>query len=154
MKLYLQKITIVAVFLLPVPTMSAYADLRLCNATSSRIGVAIGYKGEDDWITEGWWNIASNTCATVLKGELVARYYYVHGIDYDHGGEWSGKASMCIRDQEFKINGAGNCEKRDLRPAGFFEIDTNASSDWTVKFTDAGAYRKKNRKLGLRTITK
>ena len=37
----------------------AYADLKLCNTTASRVGVAIGYKDAEGWATEGWWNIAS-----------------------------------------------------------------------------------------------
>ncbi|MEX1060395.1 MAG: DUF1036 domain-containing protein, partial [Methyloceanibacter sp.] len=44
----------------------AYADLKLCNTTASRVGVAIGYKDAEGWATEGWWNIASHTCETLL----------------------------------------------------------------------------------------
>ena len=32
----------------------AAADLKLCNTTSSRIGVAIGYQDTGGWTTEGW----------------------------------------------------------------------------------------------------
>ena len=39
-------------------TLSARADLKLCNTTASRIGVAIGYQDATGWTTEGWWNIA------------------------------------------------------------------------------------------------
>ena len=70
----------------------AAADFRLCNNTSSRVGIAIGYKDSDGWTTEGWWNLPARTCETVLKGNLVARYYYVYAIDYDRGGEWMGQA--------------------------------------------------------------
>ena len=41
---------------------AARADLKLCNSTSSRIGVAVGYRDQTGWATEGWWNIASQTC--------------------------------------------------------------------------------------------
>ena len=69
----------------------AAADFRLCNNTSSRVGIAIGYKDNEGWTTEGWWNLPARTCETVLKGNLVARYYYVYAIDYDRGGEWMGQ---------------------------------------------------------------
>ena len=36
----------------------ARADLRMCNLTTSRIGIAIGYRDQQGWVTEGWWNIA------------------------------------------------------------------------------------------------
>ena len=71
---------------------AAHADLKLCNSTDSRIGIAIGYKDTDGWTTEGWWNVASHSCETLLKGNLIARYYYVHAVDYDRGGEWRGPA--------------------------------------------------------------
>ena len=64
----------------------AQADLKLCNTTASRVGVAIGYKDAEGWATEGWWNIASHTCETLLKGVLIGRFYYIHAIDYDRGG--------------------------------------------------------------------
>ena len=35
----------------------AAADFRLCNNTTSRVGIALGYKENDGWTTEGWWNL-------------------------------------------------------------------------------------------------
>src|SRR6201995_3548644 len=82
----------------------AAADFRLCNNTSSRVGVAIGYKDKDGWATEGWWNLSSRGgCEVVLRGTLASRYYYIYAVDYDRGGEWSGQAFMCTRDKEFLI---------------------------------------------------
>ncbi len=116
----------------------AAADLKLCNTTSSRVGVAIGYKDEKGWVSEGWWNVASNTCEVLLKGTLVARYYYVHALDYDRGGEWGGKASMCTGDKAFTIRGVKDCQQRGYKQSGFFEVDTNDQKDWTVRLTDPG----------------
>ena len=48
----------------------------------------------EGWPTEGWWNIASKTCETLLKGAVPSRFVYVHAIDYDRGGEWGGKAPL------------------------------------------------------------
>jgi len=81
----------------------AAADFRLCNNTSSRVGIALGYKDADGWTTEGWWNVSSRACETLLRGTLVARFYYIYALDYDRGGEWSGQAFMCSRDKEFTI---------------------------------------------------
>src|SRR5688572_8248537 len=33
----------------------AKADLKLCNNTESRVGVALGYKDAQGWASEGWW---------------------------------------------------------------------------------------------------
>src|SRR5271163_704208 len=114
----------------------AAADFRLCNNTASRVGAAVGYKDADGWTTEGWWNLPSRTCETVLKGNLVARFYYVYAIDYDHGGEWMGQAYMCTRDKEFTIRGISDCLARGYDRTGFFEVDTGEQRAWTVQLTE------------------
>jgi uncharacterized membrane protein len=118
--------------------LPAHADFKLCNNTSSRIGVAIGYKDDKGWVSEGWWNVASQTCEVLLKGPLVARFYYVHALDYDRGGEWGGKSFMCTADKIFTIRGEGDCPSRGYKRSGFFEVDTNEEKDWTVRLTDPG----------------
>ena len=64
------------------------------------------------------------SCETLLRGTLVARYYYIYAIDYDRGGEWSGQAFMCSRDKEFTIKGTENCLARGYDRTGYFEVDT------------------------------
>jgi uncharacterized membrane protein len=116
----------------------AAADFRLCNNTSSRVGIALGYKDADGWTTEGWWNVSSRSCETLLRGNLVARFYYIYALDYDRGGEWSGQAFMCSRDKEFTIKGTENCLARGFDRTGFFEVDTGEQRAWTVQLTEAG----------------
>src|ERR671921_597763 len=114
----------------------AAADFRLCNNTSSRVGIALGYKDAEGWTTEGWWNVSSRSCETLLRGTLVARYYYIYARDYDRGGEWSGQAFMCSRDKEFTIKGTENCLARGFDRTGFFEVDTGEQRAWTVQLTE------------------
>jgi uncharacterized membrane protein len=121
-----------------LPAVSARADFQICNATSSRVGVAIGYKDNDgNWVTEGWWNLPPHACEVPLKGSLLARFYYVYAIDYDNGGEWAGTSYMCTREKEFKIVGIHDCLARGYDRTGFYEIDTGEQRTWTVQFTDA-----------------
>jgi uncharacterized membrane protein len=115
----------------------ARADFRLCNNTGGRVGVAIGYKDSEGWATEGWWNLPSRSCETLLRGTLVARYYYIYAVDYDRGGEWSGRAFMCTRDKEFTIRGTEDCLARGYDRTGFFEVDTGEQQTWTVQLTDS-----------------
>ena len=126
-----------ALFVLAASADPAAANFRLCNNTSSHVGVAIGYKGADGWTTEGWWNLPSHTCETLVKGDLVARYYYVYAVDYDRGGEWMGSAYMCTREKEFTIRGINNCLARGYDRTGFYEVDTGQQSTWTVQLTEA-----------------
>src|SRR5678815_5161640 len=118
-------------------TDPAAADFRLCNNTGSRVGIAIGYKDSEGWTTEGWWNLSARSCETLVKGQLVARFYYVYGVDYDRGGEWSGKACMCTRDKEFTIKGIEDCLARGYDRTGFFEVDTSEQRSWTVQLTES-----------------
>ena len=132
---------------LPLTILStgpAAADFRLCNNTPSRVGIAIGYKDADGWTTEGWWNLPARSCETVLKGNLVARYYYVYAIDYDRGGEWMGQAYMCTRDKEFTIRGIGDCLARGYDRTGFFEVDTGEQRVWTVQLTESSEQPKQS----------
>jgi uncharacterized membrane protein len=127
---------VLATTLLAASAVPALADFRLCNNTGSRVGVAIGYKDTEGWVTEGWWNVTARTCETLLRGSLVARYYYIYAVDYDRGGEWSGRAYMCSRDKEFTIRGTKNCLARGYDRTGFFEVDTREQRSWTVQLTD------------------
>jgi uncharacterized membrane protein len=116
----------------------AHADLRICNKTTSRIGIAVGYKDSDAWTTEGWWNLPASSCETLLAGALVSRYYYLYAIDYDRGGEWSGRSFMCTQEKTFTIKGVEDCLKRGFERTGFFEIDTGDQRNWTVQLTEPG----------------
>src|SRR5690349_14675286 len=118
------------------PAGPAKADFRLCNNTGNRVGIAIGYKENEGWTTEGWWNVSARSCETVLRGALVARFYYIYAVDYDRGGEWSGQAFMCTREKEFTIRGTDNCLARGFDRTGFFEVDTSEQRAWTVQLTE------------------
>ena len=115
---------------------AARADFRLCNNTATRASIALAYTDGQRWVSEGWWNLKANVCETLLKGPLAAQYYYVYGMD-EAGGEWKGKAFMCTRDREFKIDGRQDCFVRGFDRTGFFEVDTGKDAkNWTVQLTD------------------
>jgi len=123
----------------------ALAELKLCNATPSRIGIAIGYQDVKGWATEGWWNIAAQTCENILKTPVPSRYIYIYAIDYERGGEWTGSHSMCIASKSFSIRDVKDCKKRGFKKTGFYEVDTGKSTNWTIRLTDPeeGATKKK-----------
>jgi uncharacterized membrane protein len=149
LRLLARLVPVLAVALFCLWTSPAAADFRLCNNTSSRVGIALGYKDADGWTTEGWWNISSRSCETLLRGTLVARYYYIYAIDYDRGGEWSGQAFMCSRDKEFTIRGTEDCLARGFDRTGYFEVDTGEQRAWTVQLTDANEQPAQQRVPGL-----
>ena len=116
-------------------TSPARADLRLCNMTSSRVSIALGYNDGQGWVTEGWWNLRSRACETLLKGQLAGRFYYVHAIA-DQGGSWGGRSFMCTREREFTIRGTEDCLARGFDRSGFHEVDTGEQKSWTIQLTE------------------
>ena len=108
----------------------------MCNNTNNRVSVALGYTDGQNWVSEGWWNLKSLDCVTLLRGALAAQYYYLYAMD-ERGGEWKGKVFMCTSDREFKIEGRQDCFVRGFNRTGFFEVDTGDQRAWTVQLTDA-----------------
>lgn len=117
----------------------ALADFRVCNATQSLVGVAIGYRAQAGWVTEGWWHIEASSCKTLIEGALASRYYYLYAEDAQRGGRWEGEINMCVAEREFKISGPGDCFARGFQRAGFQEYDTREQSSWMVQLTDEPA---------------
>ena len=113
----------------------AFADLKLCNNTTSSVSIAIGYKDKEGWASEGWWTAKPTACINLLKGPLIARYYYVYAVDREKGGNWGGKAMVCIKDKIFTIRGIDKCAERGYQEQGFFEVDTGEKQDWTVSLS-------------------
>jgi uncharacterized membrane protein len=125
-----------AFLLLALCAAPAKADLKLCNKTDSRVGIAIGYKDKNGWATEGWWKAepagGAKSCTTLFSGKLIAQYYYIYAVDYSKGGAWGGKSMLCIRDKIFTIRGFDKCEERGYKKVGFTEVDTGEETDWTI----------------------
>lgn len=99
-------------------------------------GVAIGYRAQDGWVSEGWWQVPSSTCATLIEGELQSRYYYLYAEDAAHGGRWTGDVNMCVAENEFKIAGVDDCYARSFQRMGFKEYDTGRQGSWMVQLSD------------------
>lgn len=117
----------------------AYADLRVCNQTSDPVSIALGYRAKQGWQSEGWWVAAPSQCATVFQGSLNSRFFYLFAADDIGGGAWDGSVYMCTRDDSFTIFGVEDCLARGYERTGFFEVDTQNKSDWTLQLTDPAA---------------
>jgi len=114
----------------------ARADLRVCNQTRHTISIALGYRAERGWQSEGWWVAGPDNCAIVYQGELNARFYYIFAADDIGGGVWGGKVYMCTRDEAFTIFGVEDCLARGYERTGFFEVDTQNRGEWTLQLTE------------------
>jgi uncharacterized membrane protein len=114
----------------------AKADLRVCNEGSNLVSVALGYRAERGWMSEGWWQAPPGECRVLYQGDLERRFYYLFAADDIGGGAWDGTVFMCTRDESFTIFGVEDCLARGYERTGFFEVDTQNRTDWTLQLTE------------------
>lgn len=117
----------------------AHAGLELCNDTVAPQSVAVGYKQDGDWVSEGWWELKPGACVTSVAGELKYRFYYFRaespGWEFRHD-----RLSFCTSDVLFTVRGDGECEERGYEKSYFAKIDTGKDAQH-FKQTIAGHLR-------------
>ena len=121
----------------PALSLPAQADFRVCNGTQTLVGVAVGQRTAEGWVSEGWWRIPATTCRSVVEGELNSRYYYLYAEDAEGLGRWAGTVDMCIAENEFRIVGVADCFARGFQKMGFREYDTGGQGSWMVQLTES-----------------
>ena len=110
----------------------AWAGFEVCNATDVRQSIAVGYKANEIWVSEGWWNAEPGACVLVLSGNLKNRYYYVKALADGH--EFKAEDySFCITQEEFTIEGDEDCEGRGYVKSYFIEVDTGETATHFTK---------------------
>lgn len=126
------------VALLLLTPSAALAGLEICNETTVKQTVAIGYKDGDDWVSEGWWNIVSGDCKTPLDGELKSRYYYYRALASGRDFQDQNIAFCTVR-KAFTIVGDSDCEGRGYEKSMFSKIDTGkTATHFVFSITEAG----------------
>ncbi len=118
---------------------SAEAGLEICNNTDVLQSIAIGYTGETDWTSEGWWNIEAGDCVELVPGNLTKRYYYYYAeseTDTFRGQSYT----FCTETEEFTIVGDTDCEDRGYETSDFREVDTGeTATSFTLTLVDTSA---------------
>lgn len=89
------------------------STVEVCNTSSKNIYVSLGYKGDDEWLAEGWWYIGASKCAT-LKTD-VRGYIYAFATDNPLVPSivWSSKddpAKFCLDIRDKFANPDSFCE--------------------------------------------
>ncbi len=129
---------------------AAQAGLEICNDTGDKQSISIGYKGDDDWTSEGWWNVEPGECVQPVSGDLKKRYYYLRA-EVDGGEFEGGNYYFCTTPTEYTIVGDTECESRGYDREDFVEIDTGETATHHVYRMTAGdmASRQDPDKFGL-----
>ena len=110
--------------------------LSLCNQSFDVLNIAIaepgGSGGAEDYVTRGWWRVAPNQCATLLRDPLEAKEYFVFAADVFGNEALPGVTPMCVGTREFKIESQRDCLIRGFLDARFYEVDPQGQPSWTV----------------------
>lgn len=109
----------------------AAAELRFCNETSARVTVAIGYRSDGAWRSEGWWTVEPGACRAVVSEPLRNRFYYYRATSkldsWTHENYY-----FCTTPQAFDISGDDDCTARGYDREAFTEI---ALAEGVTRFT-------------------
>jgi uncharacterized membrane protein len=108
------------------------AEFAVCNQTLDIANVAIAESGAGKLESRGWWVIAPNRCADVIKGDLKSRYVYVHAVDGRGLAMLEGGARFCTASKQFKAVGGEQCWQRGYTIGTFKEVDTKDAQSWTL----------------------
>lgn len=118
--------------------LPARAELLMCNETDAKVSVALGYKADGAWTSEGWWNIPPYDCSVVEGGDLRNRYYYYRVTSKTYS--WPGEGYyFCTSKEVFTIVGDENCEAQGHDRSEFRQIDTGEAKSFTVNLAVEGA---------------
>jgi uncharacterized membrane protein len=130
-------VVVAAALLVLSLTSPAQAEFKVCNQTLDVVNVAIGHLADGEFTTEGWWTIGSNACAAVIREDLTVRHIFVYATDVFGQPLLSGTEPMCIGEDRFKIApGTGDCWARSYREENFYDVDTQATNNWTLFLTE------------------
>lgn len=114
----------------------AHAGFEVCNETGAAATVGIAYRGDETWISEGWWSIPASECQTVKDGELTSRYFYYTAVSENY--TWPGEGYFfCTTSEKFTITGDEDCEERGYRRTNFHEVDTGQAESFTLRLMRA-----------------
>ena len=111
---------------------AAAAEFTVCNQTLDIANVAIAEGGAGKLESRGWWVIAPNRCADVIKGKLKSRYVYVHAVDGRGFAMLDGSARFCTASKQFRVVGSESCWQRGHTIGAFKEVDTKDAQSWTL----------------------
>ena len=123
----------VAVLTAFLPVAAGAEGLRLCNQSFDVLNVAVAVPGpEGGRDTRGWWRVAPNQCATILREPLGAGPYHLFAADVFGREVLTGTVPMCVAPRRFEIAGQQDCLLRGFLDARFLAVETGGATQWTV----------------------
>jgi uncharacterized membrane protein len=130
---YAALIPVLAGGLLLAATGHANADFNVCNKTKERVAVALGFRQQGVWMSQGWWNLEPAHCTTLLPGKLSETKYYLYADAKAHNWFMGGGFRFCAKNDEFKLVGNSNCPLQGAIALGFREVAVGKNASFTYE---------------------
>jgi uncharacterized membrane protein len=111
----------------------AKAEFKVCNKTSEKVAVALGFRQQGIWMSQGWWNVEPARCATLLPGKLSETRYYLYADAKAHNWFMGGGFRFCAKNDEFKLTGNSNCLLQGAIALGFREVAVGKNASFTYE---------------------
>jgi uncharacterized membrane protein len=110
-----------------------------CNRTEAPVWSAIAIPESDTvYKSRGWWKLAPNDCAKIIKGELAKDHYYVYGLIEGQGGSErrlaGGDRKFCVNAVLFEFKSDQSCADMDVEEAIFRRVNVGGASSATFEF--------------------
>jgi len=112
--------------------------VEVCNKSSQTISVAKATsareqnnRGEDLFISQGWYTMSPGECLHVWDGPLINRWYYVYAES--SRSTWAGTYPFCVSKNKFTIKDTQCGEGYERR--NFNRIDMNDDPGQPVRYS-------------------
>ena len=102
--------------------LPASAGFEVCNSTPVAHQLSVAYRGDADWVSEGWWTIQPQECKLLVAGDLSVRYFYYRATAKKRSfvGE---RYMFCTDSKAFTIAGKTDCQDRGFSRDSFSEVE-------------------------------
>jgi uncharacterized membrane protein len=114
---------------------SGYA---ICNDGNEEIWAALAYWSGLEFVSRGWWDIASGSCATPIAQPSGHDPVYLYASKQGNNHLVAGSDNFCISNAPFDIHGRERCEARGYSSKGFLETNIKGSSGFVAHIGDNG----------------
>lgn len=123
----------------------AFAALIFTNKTPAAIEIAVGYRTNQVWVSEGWWRVEPGLSVNIrVKRDKHDNLFYYATSRPPAGIApqiWGGNVQFCISEEKaFRIRGNSSCENPHEEARGFARAPIKAGTHtYKLEFRDEAA---------------
>jgi uncharacterized membrane protein len=110
----------------------------ICNDSNADIWAALGLKAGNDFVSRGWWQVASGACTTAINAALGRDAVYLFASKVGNNHLVTGPMAFCVSNTQFDIKGRDRCQARGLSQVGFVATNAKGQPAFTARIGNTG----------------